>query len=320
MLSNFKSIDPKIIEEAAEWLTRFKSEEMNPTLKKEWELWRNKSPMHESAWHRAESLLNTLDQLSPDVVHNTLDIAGKASKRRFIKTMALAIIASPLLWLSYREVSNSKWKADYRTEKGEIRRFTLADSTQLELNTDSAVNVIISENKRRIELISGEIRVKTGQHEFRSSQRLTVSSTHGYMQPIGTQFSVRQFDEATLLSVYEGQVDLTTAMSKQQMRIPAGKQVRFTATTTSKIKQAADDSALWERGMLLARDVRLGKLITELARYRAGFLRCEEGIANMLVSGAFPVSNTDKCLALLESTLPVTIHQFSPWWVTVKSK
>lgn len=70
--------------------------------------------------------------------------------------------------------------------------------------------------------------------------------------------------------------------------------------------------------MLLAQDMPLGSLISELSRYRTGILRCDPAVANQPVSGAFPVTDTDASLTLLAKTLPITVSYRTPWWVTVQ--
>ena len=72
--------------------------------------------------------------------------------------------------------------------------------------------------------------------------------------------------------------------------------------------------------MLAARNWRLADLVAELARYRRGFLRCDPAVAELRVSGAFPVNDTDAGLRLLEKTLPVRIHRITPYWVTVAAR
>jgi len=54
-----------------------------------------------------------------------------------------------------------------------------------------------------------------------------------------------------------------------------------------------------------------------LARYRRGVLRCDPAVADLRVSGAFPLADIDGSLRLLEKTLPVRISHVTPFWTTV---
>lgn len=57
--------------------------------------------------------------------------------------------------------------------------------------------------------------------------------------------------------------------------------------------------------------------IREVGRHRAGVLRCDPAVADLRLTGAFPLDDTDRVLEGLEQTLPVTVRGFTPYWVTV---
>ncbi|MNG25740.1 fec operon regulator FecR [compost metagenome] len=73
----------------------------------------------------------------------------------------------------------------------------------------------------------------------------------------------------------------------------------------------------WTRGMLVVDNARLEDLVQELARYRHGHLGVAPEIADLRITGSFPLHDTDKALSTLLPTLPVQIEQYTPWWVTV---
>ena len=81
-----------------------------------------------------------------------------------------------------------------------------------------------------------------------------------------------------------------------------------------------DSAALWEQGMLVARDQPLAEVLAELARYRHGLLRCDPEVAGLHVSGALSVADTDQALNALELTLPVRVSRLSRYWVTVSAR
>jgi transmembrane sensor len=69
--------------------------------------------------------------------------------------------------------------------------------------------------------------------------------------------------------------------------------------------------------MLLARNMRLADVVAEMSRYRSGVLRCDPAVAELRVSGAVSLADTDAGLALLARSLPLRIEQASRYWVTV---
>ena len=311
--------DPKILEQAAAWLTRLQSGRVTPATLEELETWRMQSEEHRTVWARAQAVLADFEQVPPGLGRDTLQRAH-SGRRRAVKALALVFVAVPLGWGGYRRlpVPVREWQADYKTFKGEQKSIALSDGTQLDLNTSSAVNRVFSKNEHRIVLLAGEIRITTGAHSAARTQPLVVATAQGLMRPIGTRFSVRQLESETRLAVFAGRVAATTAASRQTLIVEAGQQVRFNRHTIAPVQAAVEDRALWEQGMLLARAMPLGELISELARYRRGILRCDPAIADMRVSGAFPVHDIDTSLALLQSSLPLEVRQLTPWWINIR--
>ena len=72
--------------------------------------------------------------------------------------------------------------------------------------------------------------------------------------------------------------------------------------------------------MLVVDNVPLSELIDELGRYRSGYLGVAPEVANLRITGSFPLNDTNLALTSLLPTLPVQIEQHSPWWVTVVAK
>lgn len=70
--------------------------------------------------------------------------------------------------------------------------------------------------------------------------------------------------------------------------------------------------------MLLADNQRLEDFLTELSRYRHGYLGCDPRIADLRVVGAFPLADTERVLDALAATLPVRIERRMAWWVSLE--
>ncbi|MRU32306.1 hypothetical protein FGX02_00885, partial [Xylella fastidiosa subsp. multiplex] len=58
----------------------------------------------------------------------------------------------------------------------------------------------------------------------------------------------------------------------------------------------------------------------QLDRYRPGRLRCDDAVASLRVSGAFPIDDTDRALAAVERALPVRISRFTRYYVRVTAR
>ncbi|MNN64333.1 fec operon regulator FecR [compost metagenome] len=64
----------------------------------------------------------------------------------------------------------------------------------------------------------------------------------------------------------------------------------------------------------------LGQFLAELARHRPGFLRCSDEAAGLLLTGVFPLADTDRILAALERSLPVRVSYRTRYWVSVQRR
>ena len=58
-------------------------------------------------------------------------------------------------------------------------------------------------------------------------------------------------------------------------------------------------------------------MLADLSRYRPGVLRCDPRIAQLKISGAFPIDDTDLALAALESGFALRVTRYSRYWVNV---
>lgn len=312
------AVDPKIRKQAADWIVKFQSGEMNENDRLAFEHWRTQSAAHRAVWQQIESVLDTFKQVTPEIGHNTLRRAGQFDRRRMIKTLGLVVIAGPTGWLTWRYLPWESWAADIRTATGEQKSIDLADGTHLVLNTDSAVNIIMNAAERRIQLQRGEIFVTTGQDPVAAYRPFIVQTPHGTVRALGTQFSVRRFNEFTRVAVFQDAVEIRPVRA-QAVTLQAGEQTDYHIDSTRLLQPVEIAAASWTQGMFIARRMRLADLVGELSRYRSGVIRCHPDVADMPVSGAFPLLDTDASLALLEKTLPLRIGSISRYWVTIES-
>lgn len=312
-------VDPRLLGEAADWLIRLQSGKNTAEHCRAIEQWRTQSAAHAAAWQRAETVLTTFGQVPTRIGRETLNGLASPGRRRTVHALGLCVLGAPVAWLVWQHQSAGLWEAELRTAKGEQRTLELADGTRLVLNTDSAVDVLFSMETRRLRLVKGEILVTTARDPAAQARPFVVETAEGSIRPIGTRFSVRQFDGETHAAVFEGAVEILTVRGREHL-LHAGEQSRFQAHQISAATPVESSAALWEHGMLAARDMPLAALIAELARYRPGVLRCHPGVATLRVSGAFPLRDTDGSLDLLIQTRPLVLRSMTRYWVSVEPR
>ena len=318
--------DFAVLETAANWFALLQSDQATERDRSAWAEWLEAEPQHRAAWQRIEMVgARCRDLRAVDDNHEAITEALKAdrvdseARRRFIKSLGILAGVSVVGWAGWRhtplESLTFALRADHRTGIGERQVLTLADGTQLWLNTATALDVDFTDQQRRLLLYQGEVLIET-----RSDPRaFIVETTQGHLRPIGTRFSIRVTDDNTLLGVYEGAVKITTD-AKLTKDVPAGRQARFNAQAISSLTPADNATTSWVRGRLVANEMRLEAFIAELRRYRFGYVQLHPAVADLSVIGTFPTDDTDLALAMLEESLPVQVDRILPWWVSIKAK
>lgn len=312
------SIDPLILGEAADWLVQLQSGAATEADHHAIQLWRDRSPQHAQAWQRAEALLGDLRAVPGNVASDTLqrlNNSKRIGRRQALHRLGVFLLAGPAVWIASRELPWQQWSADQRTAIGEQKNLTLPDGTQLLINTGSALNIAFNAQERRIKLLEGEVLISTAKDPSRA---FMVETRHGTARALGTRFSVRVGEQLSHVAVSEGAVEMLPLHARQGLILKAGEQSAFGLDRTAAAEPLDAAALTWEHGMLVARNMRLSDLLAELGRYRPGVLRCHERVAELSVSGAFPLKDTDASLRLLQDTLPIRISSLTRYWVAIE--
>jgi len=314
-------IAPEVAEQAVRWLVDLKGGATSESVRRAWEQWRRESPEHERAWQHIESVNRRLQAAPGSLARAVIGTPSKAGRRRAIKLLMLAAAGGTAAWTAKDSQLVREWAADFRTRPGERRKVELADGSSVTLNGDSALDVDFDESRRTLHLIRGEIMVVTA-HERRDVPRpFAVETGHGRLRALGTRFNVRLEAEATHAGVFEGAVELRPVERPEMaLMVPAGHQAVLTRDGHGDLRVLEDGAGAWVDGMLVAVDMPLGRFLAELSRHRPGRLACAPEIAQLRVSGTYPLANTDRVLAALEKALPVRVRTFTRYWVSVESR
>lgn len=324
---NHARSEAEVRKEAVAWYARLCSGCATAADHEEWRRWHRAHPDHQRAWQRFESMQATLQRVPGHVAASTLR-AAQADRRRVLRGIAVLAGGGSLAWLSWRAAGPDgglgAWLADYRTGTGEQRNVRLADGSQLMLNTRTSVDVSIDASRRLVTLREGEILVQTAKHRDvpgvarTDSRPFMVETPHGRILALGTRFTVRSDDARTVVSVLEDAVEVRASQAPGQVvRLEAGRQARFTAGHVDAPQPADPALADWEHGSLVVNDWRLEDVVGELARYRRGRLVCDPAVADIRVSGAFPITDTDKALAVIARAFPVRVSSLTRYWVSL---
>lgn len=305
-------ISPAVAEQAVQWLIEWQDGGFSQQRRQAWQHWRAAASEHERAWQRIESINQRLRLVPAQTGRQALD--APVSRRRRDGLKALLVLAG--LGVSGWGLQRSKpWQpllADVHTGIGERRELSLADGSQLILNTDSTVNLNVNAEQRLIELRRGEIFLDAKT----AAQPLQIDSAFGHIELDAARLCVRLLGQRCQVSLFAGSA-LLQPRQAPALQLQAGQQLSFSAEQVGPLSPVNSNGSAWIRGMLVVSQMRLADFLAELSRYRPGRLNCDPQIADLRLSGSYPLDDSPRILALLPQVLPVEVRQLTRYWVSV---
>jgi len=313
MTSSQPILDDEILQQAAEWFAILQDEVLSEEERQQWREWLDADSRHQQAWAQIEHISGTFESFDQDAnryaARKALSGAGPTGLNSLL-ALCLVCITVTLGWFTLSPQTSASDPVNYQTVVGKTQQIRLEDGTVLWLNTNSKVTTRYSESLRQIVLNQGEVLVDSAPDTQQPYRPLVVDTRNGRLTALGTRFSVRQNNDDTELTVFEGAVRIEPENVAAQVTVQTGQQGRF---TRNRIKQtevpASPAREAWVQGTLLAEDMPLCSFIEELNRYRDGEILCPADLNYLKLMGTYPLQDTDSILTAVESSLPVEFRQ-----------
>jgi transmembrane sensor len=313
-----RPVSSKVLDAAIAWQLCLDCGQGTEAEREEFAKWYAASEEHARAWMQ----LGMLDQRfagksapARSALLRSREGVGRQVRKLGRGVAGIALALGMTLFLGERYLPIDYWMADQRTSTGEQRTLRLTDNTLISLNTHSALDVRFDDKQRRIILREGEILVETGNHD--DPRPFIVETRDGQMRALGTRFLVKRENDGTLLSVLKSAVAAHPQKDFNEHILREGQQMLIRSDRLGPMLALNPGADAWTRGMLVVDNARLSDVVSELGRYRQGHLGVAPDVADLRITGSFPLNNTDLALKALLPTLPVAIEQRTQWWVTV---
>lgn len=307
----------QVAEQAVHWLLEMQQGELNPRQQAAWQQWLNAHSEHQRAWEHIQRVNQRLRGMPSPLAHAALSAPQSRSRRQALKLLLVLGAGSATAWGLRQQHILPPLTADYRSPVGQRRNVQLADGSRLQLNTGSAVDVHFDRSQRLIRLLEGEMLLTARA----GNTPLHVLTGQGLLSSQAARLNVRQFNDHTQLTVFDGTVDIMPSSYRGlPLSVETARQVNFTRKGWDTPLAADTNSGAWADGVLVAAHMRLEDFLAELGRYRRGQLNCDPQVANLLLSGSYPLDDSERILDLLEVSLPVKVRRFTRYWVTVEAR
>lgn len=315
-----------IAEQAAHWIVQLSAddEHARASARAGFAAWKAQDPLHARAAAGMESLLGQVHAVRGPSAGDTRParaaLAAVAPKRR--RHLA-AGVAAAMLVVAVAGLAASDHPAyllaDLHSPTGQWHTHTLADGSELTLSSGTAVNLRFTNGERHLELVQGEILVDVAKDARRP---FIVDSNRAALRALGTRFTVRKQDDATILSMLESTVAVQLPQHATTV-VAAGQRTRITSAGVGPLEtfDAASLQDAWSAHQLVVDDRPLPEVLDELARHRQGQLRYDRAqLAHIRVAAVLTLDDTDQALQLLIDNFPqLRVRMLTRYLVMVDS-
>jgi transmembrane sensor len=304
-------------EEAAAWFARRRDGARTPGEEALFEEWHGRSEAHARAYAETETLWQQCERLQNSVRLREMtaaDMAATAPPRRSAAAVwrwrpvlgaacVIAVVATAGITLLPR--LSGPASVTYMAGLGEQRTEQLPDGTRVTLNTQTELQVRYGRQRREIVLQQGEAMFDVV-HD--ATRPFVVTAGDGSTVDLGTQFEVRKENDAAIVTLLEGRVEVAAAGERRQLA--PGEQAAYGARLAGLSVRKVDPASVtaWLRGRLDFNGMPLAEAIADANRYSAIKLRLGDAkLADLPVGGSFRAGDNAAIAAALSAVFPVRV-------------
>lgn len=280
--------------EATRWLVRRRDDGFSASDEREYRVWLDRDPAHRVAAQKVDRYWQLMGLVGddPEIMALTEQRARAANRPvRVLRWTALAAVLVGAIGLGWtlREVpgvaevvqpivaavspraepTGPVYAQSFHTSVGQRTRVTLADGSDITLDTDSLMHTRESAGAREIALLRGRAYFKVAKDPARP---FTVAAGGKVVIATGTEFAVDVLEDDVRVTLVEGSVRVETPrllLPDAQVELQPGTQLLAKVDQTRSITQPVDlDRAVsWTSGRLHFFNETLGYAAREMNRY-----------------------------------------------------
>jgi len=304
----------KVHAAATDWVVeRHTSDAWNPDRQAELDAWLAQSIAHRVAYVRFEDVWTRSNRLAAlrgtSRAHAVFE-SLRNMRPLFFRVAAACVYAAVMggvLYYFLRPISNAQ---NFATPIGGHETIILADGSQIELNTDTAVRVSETHGERDVALERGEafFRVK-----HNPKRPFVVTAGARRIVDVGTQFLVRAGAHKFEVGLIEGRVTFDNNGTHQTSLTP-GDLLVATADSVSMTQMSAQqmsDMLAWRKGLVIFHQTPLAAAAAEYNRYnREKIVVADADAGRLAISGTLPANDPNEFARLAQNFFHLRIsHQ-----------
>jgi transmembrane sensor len=311
--------EEKIVEQAIEWMLRLELPDVTKADRAAFERWCAAEPRHEIAYANLTQSVRQFDvprQLGATTTVLRATLQQQKDRRKTLRRIAALAGLSVGAGVLVNQVTPIlDMNADLRTGTGERQTYTLTDGSIVTLNARSSADRWIDQSRRLIRLAAGELQVQVAPLARRP---FLIETAQGSASTLSGTLLLRSVAERTEVVSLQSLANLTTR-NGQSRQLQPGQHTWFNRDTVAPVQINRGSESSWVDGYYTAYDAALIDVIAALRPYRRGVIRVDPAVAQLRISGAFPLDDTDHALNALAAALPVAVARFTPYCVTISA-
>jgi len=341
--------DEQIAEQAALWTVELSGDE--PICKKallaKFEQWQQCDSRHKQAAQQMQGFIQSIASIGTADSVNSTDAASTVHLMEKRPTFARSAINSVLadsqssmlastlkgavcslfltmlVLLGLQQFPPAVMMADISTSTGEWQSYTLDDGSQISLNSNSAIDIRFDNDTRELLLLAGQVKVNVSKDAQRP---FIVSTDHGSVEALGTEFIVSHQGKSTNLAMLESKTLVKTtqqlqAKISQGLVVSSGFSVKITENQLGVLQKISPEllTKSWQQKQLIVQNKSLAEVLNEINRHRRGNIFYDDGqIQHLRVSAVLPLNDTEQALTLLMANYPqLKMRMLTPYIVFI---
>lgn len=283
------------LEEASVWLVILRGPRRTRAVEQGFKRWKKQDASHAAAFEAVTSMWELTERLP----RPALSLPPRWKRAGFrtgmlraaVATAAVAIVGTvAALWYVH--------SAGVSTGVGEQRMLSLKDGTRVYLNTDTRIVERYTQERRSVELKSGEALFEVAKQP--PSWPFVVTAGGTEVTAIGTSFVMRRIDGQVAVTLVEGKVNVysdereaTNAVARSQVLSPGERAIIKHRRPPQIDRPEIEKVTAWRRGRVELDNMPLSDAVFEMNRYTEKKIRIVEPESGIIVvKGTFRAGDT----------------------------
>ncbi|KAB2707171.1 FecR family protein [Brucella intermedia] len=309
----------RLLDEAIDLIIRLQNDPGNPVAIELIRAWRARGPQHEEIWARVSKVHGASGKILAEKRRIERRESLGLTRRNFMIGGFTALGAGAAAY-TFGPGMLLQARADYMTEKGEIRRINLPDGSIATLGPESAIALDFRSERRTIDLLAGMSFFEVAGDANRPFSVLsgTLSAT-----ALGTAFDVSNDAGILTVSVDHGLVDVRASDSALEMgvNLAEGQWITFDPSSgrIGRGQREGGQVSSWRDNLIIAERETVSALVARIGRWIPGrIVVADPFIGDQRVSGVFDLDNPLLALQAVVHPAGARVRQISSF-VTIIS-